>query len=343
MDRAQLKETHPGTLFIDELEPEAMGTLLEELLGLESVSSCSITQLGDGNMNLTRRVHIDGKDYAVKQSVPWVAKYPQIEAPWDRTIREASFYQACISNKAVRSRMPRLLATDLARRILVFQFIPKATDGSAIYDPEEVMDHGLGEQLGHFLAALHHTPIDPKVSPMLTNRDMRTLNFEHIFDLPFRPDIDLELDAHCPGLQDLARRIKSDGRLHRKATQLGNELYLSDGAQLIHGDFFPGSWLFTGDKVWIIDAEFAFLGNGIFDLAVAKAHLELAGKNELFGHLLAGYLNETIETPDEKTLETLSAIEVLRRLIGVAQLDLDYDLKQRSNIVEEAAEKIWSY
>ena len=41
-----------------------------------------------------------------------------------------------------------------------------------------------------------------------------------------------------------------------RVTALGVR-YLEDGDTLVHGDYFPGSWLRTGEGVRIIDGPFA--------------------------------------------------------------------------------------
>ena len=50
---------------------------------------------GEGNMNCVRRAILDtGASLIVKQSLPYVAKYPDIPAPIERIAREHAFYQA---------------------------------------------------------------------------------------------------------------------------------------------------------------------------------------------------------------------------------------------------------
>ena len=48
---------------------------------------------GDGNMNLVLRVVTNRRSLIVKQSRPWVEKYPQIAAPAERIAAEIRFYQ----------------------------------------------------------------------------------------------------------------------------------------------------------------------------------------------------------------------------------------------------------
>ena len=49
---------------------------------------------GEGNMNLTLRLRTARRSLIVKQSRPWVEKYPTIPAPEDRALVEIAFYDA---------------------------------------------------------------------------------------------------------------------------------------------------------------------------------------------------------------------------------------------------------
>ena len=51
---------------------------------------------GEGNMNHTLRIVTDVDSIVLKQSVPYVAKYPDIPAPINRDRVEAAFYQALV-------------------------------------------------------------------------------------------------------------------------------------------------------------------------------------------------------------------------------------------------------
>ena len=56
------------------------------------------------------------------------------------------------------------------------------------------------------------------------------------------------------------------------------DIYLSDdGGVLLHGDYYPGSWLKTDAGFRVIDPEFCFLGPPEFDLGVLAAHWIFCG------------------------------------------------------------------
>ena len=83
--RAEFHKSHPDVYFLDASDLSAMADYLNE-----HVSSAA--PAGDGNMNYTLRVHTPKRSFIVKQARPWVEKYPHIQAPWDRALMEAHFY-----------------------------------------------------------------------------------------------------------------------------------------------------------------------------------------------------------------------------------------------------------
>jgi 5-methylthioribose kinase len=67
---------------------------------------------GAGNMNRTLRAHLRHRTLVLKQSVPFVAKYPSIPAPADRIAVEAAFYRATAGSAALASRLPAVRGYD---------------------------------------------------------------------------------------------------------------------------------------------------------------------------------------------------------------------------------------
>ncbi|MEM7672053.1 MAG: phosphotransferase [Verrucomicrobiota bacterium] len=341
MNRQILRNDFPGFIFIDEMEPEALTVYLKRrrVEGLENVQVESKHPLGDGNMNITRLLKTNLGALVLKQSVPWVAKYPSINAPWDRSIREASFYHAVETIENVSSHMPRLLDIDLGNRTLLFLFEPNTQDCSDIYANPSSIRGEHAKAAAEWLGALHSSEMDSDQTPDITNRDMRSLNHEHIFDIPFRPNNGIDLDSITPGLQQVAEHLIEDGKLAKKARLLGEEYYLADGDTLLHGDYFPGSWLRRKSEILVIDPEFAFMGNPAFDLSVALAHFEMAGSPETIKEtFVETYKN--LASVNEPAVEALKGIEILRRILGVAQLPLKADFDYKKRLVEHARESV---
>lgn len=72
---------------------------------------------GQGNMNYIVRVTTSARTFIVKQSRPWVEKYPGIAAPFDRALIEAEFY-SLVSGTSAAELMPKLHWVDPDSRIL---------------------------------------------------------------------------------------------------------------------------------------------------------------------------------------------------------------------------------
>jgi 5-methylthioribose kinase len=98
------------------------------------------------------------------------------------------------------------------------------------------------------------------------------------------------------------------------------ERYLGVSGPLLHGDWFPGSWLRTARGPHVIDPEFCFRGEREIDVGCAIAHLVLARQPpDDARRFLDAY---GAGTCDPVMLARYAAVEVVRRLIGVAQLPL---------------------
>lgn len=273
---------------------------------------------GDGNMNCTLRVVTGAERLILKQGRPWVERYPEIPAPADRTLVEAAFYACVSSHEGVAARMPRLVGIDHDARVLVLDDCVGMTDLTGVYEGAP-WRAAIEEQLLEYLAALHRVPMaDPADAPW-ANAAMRTLNHEYIFRLPLASNRDLHarLDSITPGLGALAAGLSTDAAFVAAVELLG-ECYLHGPPRaLLHGDFFPGSWLSDGASARVIDPEFCFAGEPAFDYGVMAAHLILAGNRAAAGRAGAA---ATAAGYDGGLAAGFAGVEVMRRLIGVAQL-----------------------
>ena len=154
----------------------------------------SLASAGEGNMNRTLRAQLsDGNSLVLKQSLPYVAKYPDIPAPVERALSEHDFY-AAVAGSACADAMPRLIGFAAEEYLLCLEDLGSASDLSTLYvaltGPEEA--NNIPEELLaalSWLAGLHQLS-QPEVSD---NNAMRALNHQHIFDIPFQPGNDLGL------------------------------------------------------------------------------------------------------------------------------------------------------
>jgi 5-methylthioribose kinase len=294
----------------------------------------SATTAGDGNMNCTLRVTGRRRSVVVKQGRPWVEKYPHIAAPSDRTRVEAAFYRAAADCPAVSRRMPALLDGDEDARVIVLEDLGAAGDFTGAYGGAAI-GRTECESLIEYLVALHQCTIAAAQRATFRNREMRALNHEHMFRFPLDPSNGLALDAITPGLQAEADALKRDTHYVDRVSAAGM-YYLADGDQLVHGDFFPGSWLRSPSRdvpPRVIDPEFCFLGRGEFDFGVMLAHLRLASQpaariEQVEQRVPAAY--------DASLVRRFAGVEIMRRLIGVAQLPLPVPLDVKRRLLDDS-------
>lgn len=293
-------------------------------------SILSSEKAGEGNMNVTLAIKTDKRTLILKQSRPFVAKYPQVPAPPQRTGIEFRYYQLLADNKTLASHSPRVLGFDEDNWILALEYVKDGTDFLSLYKDPALLTEELIDELLQYLMELH--ALAPSGFP--DNRAMRILNHQHIFVLPFQEDNGFDLDEIQSGLQELSLIVKKDSALIRKISLLGDR-YLSPGNHLIHGDFYPGSWLISPNGLKIIDTEFAFPGDPEFDLAIMLAHLKMARfPDRVMERIVQQY---RLRIP---LLASFTGVEILRRLFGLAQLPLDLSLEKKERIAKHAIQMI---
>jgi 5-methylthioribose kinase len=272
----------------------------------------------------------------LKQSVPFVAKYPDIPAPVERITTEAAFYRVTRSHAAIARYMPVLLDFDPDNHLLAMEDLGRGADFSDVYQQGGGADLEKHlPSLVSWLNALHAIKTSGEDACLFANADMRALNHAHIFEIPFHRDNGIDLDAITPGLKAVAASVSRDDKLVAKVQALG-EMYLgrydsAAGRVLLHGDYYPGSWLREPDTgVRVIDPEFTFLGPPEFDVGVLMAHLYLARWEtpSIDAGLSAYQGSERFSWPLAKAF---AGVEIIRRLLGVAQLPVapELDTKRR--------------
>lgn len=129
--------------------------------------------------------------------------------------------------------------------------------------------------------------------------------------------------------------LKRDADYCEAVARLGQEVCLADGESLVRGDFFPGSFLRSADGPKVIDPEFGFFGRPESDAGVSLAHLLLARQP---ARLAARFL-EAYRPPvpvDEGVLLQFAGVEVMRRLIGYAQLPLVCEVEVKGALLEQS-------
>jgi len=293
----------------------------------------SVEKPGEGNMNVVLRIKTNSSSFILKQSRPFVQKYQQIEAPLNRIAVEHQFYQA-IQNKSLRQNMPSILGYDAKEHLLILEDLGQCEDMNSMYASKQIDKNQL-KRLTSILKAIHESEV-PGSFP--ENMEMRQLNHQHIFVLPFMEENGFQLNDIQQGLQELSIPYKKDTFLKAVINEIG-EKYLSPGNTLLHGDYYPGSWMTEGENLYIIDPEFGFVGFAEFDLGVMIAHIIIATADESFLNTIYNFYDGAA---NKKLTTQLAGIEIMRRIIGLAQLPLERTIDEKQYLLELARKMILS-
>ena len=293
----------------------------------------AIEKPGEGNMNVVLRVKTSERSFILKQSRPYVQKYQQIEAPLNRIDVEYQFYQA-IQGAELSKYIPAIQAYDQSEHLLLMEDLGHCEDLSRLYQSRKVEAETI-TQLTQILSSIHQSKVAETYPQNLT---LRQLNHQHIFVLPFLEDNGFQLDEVQAGLQEISMIYKKDMAIKSVVDTIGKQ-YLSTGSTLLHGDYYPGSWMTAEEKLYVIDPEFSFLGFAEFDLGVMAAHLVMATSDpKLVDTIFEKYTN----LADKKLMTQMAGIEIIRRLIGLAQLPLSRSLEEKASLLKIARTMILS-
>lgn len=296
----------------------------EELLRLEKP--------GEGNMNVVVRVITNQRSFILKQARPFVQKYPTVPAPLERIESEYRFYKA-ISQNGPLGFVPRILAYNKRDYLLMLTDLGSCNDLSSLYKKNSVDSSDIDTLVG-FLKKIHSTP-PPNDYPL--NKGLRELNHQHLFILPFIENNGFNLDQVQVGLEMLSIPIKKNKSLDKVILELG-KLYLSDnGKVLLHGDYYPGSWIRNNDNLYVIDPEFSFVGFAEYDLGVMAGHLMLVTLQKEIPDKLSLLYGDDI---DQKLVRQVAGMEIIRRLLGLAQLPLLKSLDEKEALLDNAQEML---
>ncbi len=330
--KERLKNTHPEAYYLSLDAIVSLQNFLTDKHHLDdSEEILHVEKPGEGNMNFVVRVLTSQRSFIVKQARPWVEKYPQIDAPISRSKVEKQYYQAVSADDTTHQFTPILLWAEDAHMMLALEDLGKASDLSFIYGGTQKLGDALLGHAASYLKALH---MMPPPSDFPENQEMRTLNHTHIFLFPFNPDNGLDLDAIQKGLSAAAEPFTRNEVLKSRIRKLG-DIYLSRGRSLLHGDFYPGSILQTDQGLKVIDPEFAFIGPPEFDVAIMLSHLILSrhesSKQQLFVKSYGPPANFQYDL-----MWQFVGVEIMRRLIGIAQLPLKLSISQKINLLSDA-------
>ncbi|HET8858395.1 phosphotransferase [Marivirga sp.] len=302
----------------------------------------TVEKPGEGNMNFTLRCRTSkNRSFILKQSRDFVEKFPQVPAPAERVLTEAEFYETIKNDSNLSRRTPTIFKLDKENHIIMMEDLGESSDYSFLYQEGKTLSETELKEIMHFIADLHANFTTETCSNIIQNKEMRKLNHEHIFQFPFSKNNGMNLDDVLPGLAEVGEDVQNNEALKKALKELG-DLYLSDGKHLLHGDYFPGSWLKTKSGLKIIDPEFCFFGPKEFEIGVCMAHLYLAQQPHVFIQKAMDFYKD--RSPfDDMLMMKFMAVEMLRRILGLAQLPINHTLEERKALIERGVMMLTKY
>ena len=292
---------------------------------------------GEGNMNVVMRVQTDQGSFILKQSRQYVQKYPQIAAPIDRIAVEHQFYQL-VQETSCGAWLPKMIAFNSEHHLMQLEDLGVAKDYTGLYQQGSVLSPSDLTRSLHFLNQLHNLPISgTQLRAFPDNLVLRKLNYEHLFVYPYLKENGLDFDTIIPCLQSIGNDYQSDTLLKKNILKLGAK-YLGSGTNLLHVDYYPGSWLKSAKGFRVIDPEFCFFGPKEYDLGIMRAHLKMAQQPaQAFTDFWEHY---PISGINLELVAKFEGMEILRRILGLAQLPLTLSLEERSLLLRSAREQL---
>ncbi len=240
----------------------------------------SITEVGDGNLNLVFIVKGTRGGVAVKQALPYVRL---VGESWPLPLSRAHYEYLALASQArlAPGLVPELLHHNEALALTVMELL----------EPHIIMRKGLiaGIQYPRFVdditmfmartlffssdLALSAAEKKEGIAAFAGNHALCKITEDLIFTDPYR--IAEQNRWTVPYLDDLAAELREDMDLHVAISRLKLKFMASPEA-LIHGDLHTGSIMVTERETKVIDPEFAFYGPMGFDIGAVIANLLMA-------------------------------------------------------------------
>ncbi|RTE92385.1 S-methyl-5-thioribose kinase [Bradyrhizobium sp. LVM 105] len=243
-------------------------------------ASWTITEVGDGNLNLVFIVKGARGGVAVKQALPYVRL---VGESWPLPLSRAHYEYLALSKQAqlAPGLVPALLHHNENLALTVMELL----------EPHIIMRKGLvaGTQYPGFVGdittfmartlfftsdlALSAAEKKEGIAAFAGNHALCKITEDLIFTDPYR--IAEQNRWTAPYLDALAAELRDDMELHVAISRLKLKFMASPEA-LLHGDLHTGSIMVTESQTRVIDPEFAFYGPMGFDVGAVLANLLMA-------------------------------------------------------------------
>ncbi|HBY26973.1 MAG TPA: S-methyl-5-thioribose kinase, partial [Bradyrhizobium sp.] len=240
----------------------------------------SVSEVGDGNLNLVFIVKGGSGGIAVKQALPYVRL---VGESWPLPLSRAHYEHLALVHQA-------RLAPGLVPAVLHHD-APLALTAMELLEPHIIMRKGLigatryprfVEDISTFLAqtlffssdlALSAAEKKEGIAAFAGNHALCKITEDLIFTDPYR--IAEQNRWTSPYLDATAAAFREDLDLHVAISRLKLKFMVSPEA-LLHGDLHTGSIMVTESETKVIDPEFAFYGPMGFDIGAVIGNLLMA-------------------------------------------------------------------
>ncbi|BAM89421.1 putative S-methyl-5-thioribose kinase [Bradyrhizobium oligotrophicum S58] len=240
----------------------------------------TITEVGDGNLNLVFIVKGAAGGLAVKQALPYVRL---VGESWPLPLSRAHYEHLALTQQGrlAPGLVPAIVHHDHALALTAMELL----------EPHIIMRKGLVAGtvypgfVGHITTFMARTlffssdlalPAAEKkeaIASFAGNHALCKITEDLIFTDPYR--VAEQNRWTSPWLDATAAEIRADLDLHVAISRLKLK-FLSSAEALIHGDLHTGSIMVTDTETKVIDPEFAFYGPMGFDVGAVIANLLMA-------------------------------------------------------------------
>jgi len=266
----------------------------------------TISEVGDGNLNLVFIIKGTSGGIAVKQALPYVRL---VGESWPLPLSRSHYEYLALTHQArlAPGLVPDVLHHNEALALVAMELL----------EPHIIMRRGLvaGTTYPHFVEdittflartlffssdlAIPAAEKKEGIAAFAGNHALCKITEDLIFTDPYR--VAEQNRWTSPWLDATAARFRDDLDAHVGISRLKLK-FMSAPEALIHGDLHTGSIMVTGRETRVIDPEFAFYGPMGFDLGAVignllMAYLASVGHERSVGERAAfeGWMLQTIE------------------------------------------------
>ena len=245
-----------------------------------SPADWSISEVGDGNLNLVFIVKGTKSGIAVKQALPYVRL---VGESWPLPLSRSHYEHLALVHQARLAPMlvPAVLHHDETLALIAMELL----------EPHIIMRKGLVsgvcyprfvEDITTFLArtlffssdlAIAAAQKKEGIAAFAGNHALCKITEDLVFTDPYR--IAEQNRWTQPWLDATAAAFREDFDLHVAVSRLKLK-FMGSPEALIHGDLHTGSIMVTASETLVIDPEFAFYGPMGFDLGAVLGNLVMA-------------------------------------------------------------------